>query len=103
MTKGAAGVRRGHACDYGTVVATDPASVDVDYDNGPTLQRQACAADLGPRIARSATTPKWSLAHTPSTGSSNMRTQAVTSSVGPWSPQRTITQSILRPSSSGQL
>jgi hypothetical protein len=32
--------------------------------------------ELGPGIARSATTPKWLLAHTPSTGLSKRRSQA---------------------------
>jgi hypothetical protein len=32
---------RGGAAD--TVVATDPVSVNADYDNGTSLQRQACA------------------------------------------------------------
>jgi hypothetical protein len=44
---------------------------------------------LGHRQVRDDT--EWSLAHTPSTGSSKASRQSSTSSVGPWTPQRTIT------------
>jgi hypothetical protein len=40
---------------------------------------------------RSAKTPKWSLAQTPSTGWSRTRWHLVTSRAGPWGPQRTMT------------
>lgn len=43
-----------------------------------------------PGTSSSAMTPKWSLAHTPSLGSSNTNEQARIRNVGPpWSPQRT--------------
>jgi dimethylaniline monooxygenase (N-oxide forming) len=49
-------------------------------------ESQGSAQEKG---ARSATSPKWSLAQTPSTGSSKMRSQRSTRSAGPPSPPRT--------------
>jgi DNA ligase D-like protein (predicted polymerase) len=55
----------------------------------PDRQSQDPGGRSGRR--RSATSPKWSLAQTPSTGWSKASEQPATSRVGPWTPQRTIT------------